>query len=75
MATKYETVADIIADRDALRKDAERWRWWRQRWTALCGYACARSAGLDLRNVYVTSAEQMDAVTDDAIKRARKGAA
>jgi len=27
MATKYETVADIIAERDALRKDAERYRW------------------------------------------------
>lgn len=24
MATKYETVSDIIAERDALRKDAER---------------------------------------------------
>lgn len=29
MIAEYETVADIIADRDALRKDAERYRWLR----------------------------------------------
>lgn len=36
---------------------------------ALCGERCARLAGLDLSKTFVTSAEQMDTVTDEAIAR------
>lgn len=52
--------------RPTLADDAARWRWWRERFAALCGMQCARSAGLDLSTVYVDSPEKMDIVTDAA---------
>lgn len=51
------------------RKDAERWLWWRKRWSAMCTESCARRAGIDLSNVYVQSPEQMDFVTDAAMQK------
>ena len=53
---------------EALRKDADRWRWWRNRWPALCRMEVARFAGLDLTRTYVQSPEDMDAVTDAAMQ-------
>jgi hypothetical protein len=49
------------------RRDAERWRWWRTKHAALCSMSCAQAAGLDLSRTYVTTPQQMDAVTDAAI--------
>ena len=51
-----------------LKRDAERWRWWRNRWPALCRMEVARFAGLDLTRTYVQSPEDMDAVTDAAMQ-------
>jgi len=51
----------------ALRKDAERWRYWRNFWPALCRMEVARFARLDLRAVHVQSPADMDKVTDAAI--------
>jgi hypothetical protein len=56
------------------RRDAERWQWWRQRHDALCGMDCARRAGLDLRRTYVQAPRQMDAVTDEAMRKTPNGA-
>ena len=56
----------------AIADDAARWRWWRERFVALCGMHCARAAGLDLSTVYVDSPEKMDIVTD-AARLARAG--
>ena len=55
-----------------MRKDAERWRWWRQKHQALCSFHCAVQAGLDLRLVYVNMPEKMDEVTDAAMAAAPK---
>lgn len=52
----------------ALQKDAERWRYWRNFWPALCRMEVARFAGLDLTRVYVQSPADMDAVTDAAMQ-------
>jgi hypothetical protein len=58
---------NALAERDALRADAERWRWWRNRWPALCRMDVARFAGLDLSRVHVQGPGDMDAVTDAAM--------
>ena len=49
--------------------DAARWQWWRTRHFALCSMACAKASGLDLSRTYVQTPQQMDAVTDDAMRR------
>lgn len=67
-----EDNARLLAEVEALRLDAGRWRWWRQRWTALCGYNCAREVGLDLSKTYVNNADKMDAVTDAAMAAQEK---
>jgi hypothetical protein len=51
------------------RRDAERWQWWRARHFALCSMACAKAAGLDLSRTYVQTPQQMDAVTDEALRK------
>lgn len=61
-----EDVADVRAERDALRADAERWRYWRNYWPALCRMEVARFARLDLSTTYVQSPADMDKVTDAA---------
>ena len=58
--------AALTAERDALRADAERWRYWRNFWPALCRMEVARFARLDLSRAYVQSPADMDAVTDAA---------
>lgn len=54
-------------------EDAARWRWWRQRWAALCRMEVAASVGLDLSRIHVTNANDMDAVTDAARAGAVEG--
>ena len=54
------------------KPDAERWQFWRVRYSALCTEHCARRAGIDLTSTYVNTPEKMDAVTDAAIDKARK---
>jgi hypothetical protein len=56
------------AEVEALRPDAERWRWWRQHWRALTTMACATEAGIDLRQRGVHSPDDMDEVTDAAMR-------
>jgi len=51
----------------ALRKDAERYRWLRQRHDVLCRMYTAQGLGLDLSAVYVRSVEQFDGVIDAAM--------
>ena len=51
------------------RRDAERWQWWRARHFALCSMACSKAAGLDLSRTYVQTPQQMDAVTDEAMRK------
>jgi hypothetical protein len=63
------SVAEVHRLRQALREDAERWRYWRNYWPALCRMEVARFAGLDLTRVYVQSPADMDAVTDAAMQR------
>lgn len=60
----------LRADVAALRKDAERWRYWRNYWPALCRMEVARFACLDLRTTYVQSPADMDKVTDAAMAAA-----
>ena len=62
-----EALALKIDELAALRRDAQRWRYWRNFWPALCRMDVARFAGLDLRTTYVQSPADMDKVTDDAI--------
>lgn len=50
---------------DAL--DAKRYRWLCERHEAITGMHCARALGLDLREVYVNTPAQLDAVIDAAI--------
>lgn len=50
-------------------KDAARWQWWRQNHQALCAHECATRVGLDLRKIYVSRPEQMDFVTDAAMRK------
>ncbi len=50
----------------ALRADAERWRYWRNFWPALCRMEVARFARLDLSRKHVQSPADMDEVTDAA---------
>lgn len=52
-----------------LEKDAARWRYWRNFWPALCRMEVARFARLDLSTTYVQSPEDMDKVTDAAMRR------
>src|SRR5574340_742807 len=47
--------------------DAERYRWLRQRYNVLCRMHTAQGLGLNLRTVYVRSAEQFDGVIDAAM--------
>lgn len=65
----------LIDELAALRKDAERWRYWRNHWPALCRMEVARFAGLNLRTTYVQSPADMDRVTDAAIAVAADGPA
>lgn len=55
----------------ALEADAARYRWLRQRYDVLCRMQAAQGLGLDLRTVYVRSAEQFDGVIDAAMLAAR----
>lgn len=55
------------AELEALRKDAERYRWLRDRHDVLCRMYTAQGLGLDLSAVYVRSAEQLDGVIDAAM--------
>lgn len=50
-----------------VRKDAARWRYWRNYWSALCRTEVARFARLDLSTIYVQSPGDMDKVTDAAM--------
>ena len=61
---------DAQVELAALRKDAERWRYWRNYWPALCRMEVARFARLDLRTTYVQSPADMDKVTDAAMASA-----
>ena len=53
-----------------IEKDAARWRYWRLFWPALCRMEVAQFARLDLSTTYVQSPEDMDKVTDAAIRPA-----
>jgi len=55
----------------AAEADAERWRYWRVFWPALCMTVVARFARIDLRRKFVQSPKDMDEVTDAAIDAAR----
>ncbi len=48
-------------------RDAERWRYWRNFWPALCRMEVARFARIDLSRKHVQSPADMDDVTDAAI--------
>lgn len=61
------TSADPCRAVEALRKDAERYRWLRERHEVLCRMYTAQGLGLDLSAVYVRSAEQLDGVIDAAM--------
>ncbi len=67
-----DEIERLTAERDALRADAERWRWWRNFWPALCRIEVAWFVGLDLSRTHVQGPNDMDAVTDAAIDAARK---
>ncbi len=54
-----------------LLADARRYRWLRQRYGALCRAEPAQALGLDLRKVYVNTAEKFDAVVDAAMSAPR----
>jgi hypothetical protein len=54
------------AELATLRADAERWRYWRNFWPALCRMEVARFARLDLSRKHVQSPADMDEVTDAA---------
>jgi hypothetical protein len=56
----------LYGEVERLRADAERWRYWRNFWPALCRMEVARFARLDLRETYVQSPADMDKVTDAA---------
>jgi hypothetical protein len=62
----------LRAERDALKADASRWRFWRCQWPVLTTMRVAQDVGLDLTNFYVSSPEDMDGATDAAIDAARK---
>ena len=68
-------VAQQAAEVQRLRADAERWRYWRNYWPALCRMEVARFARLDLRMAYVQGPAAMDEVTDAAIRAARQDGA
>jgi hypothetical protein len=57
---------------ERLRADAERYRWLRDRHRVLASMGCASGLGLDLRRVYVDTAEKLDAAIDAAIARQRE---
>jgi hypothetical protein len=63
---------ELIAERDALKADASRWRFWRCQWPVLTTMRVAQDVGLDLTTFYVSSPEDMDGATDAAIDAARK---
>jgi hypothetical protein len=63
----WELRKKMQAEVAALRKDAERYRWLRQRHDVLCRMYTAQGLGLDLSAVYVRSAEQLDGVIDAAM--------
>jgi len=68
---KLEAELDRLrAENDALQKDAERWRYWRNYWPALCRFEVARFARIDLTRVHVDSPALMDQVTDAAMQAA-----
>jgi hypothetical protein len=50
-----------------LRSDVERYRWLRDRHRVLASMKCASGLGLDLRRVYVDTAEKLDAAIDAAL--------
>lgn len=62
-----DTGASGITVAAALRKDAERYRWLRERHEVLCRMYTAQGLGIDLSAVYVRSAEQLDGVIDAAM--------
>jgi hypothetical protein len=61
-------VRALEAEVEALRPDADRWRWWRQHWRALTTMAVVNEVGLDLRERGVWNANDMDEVTDAALR-------
>jgi hypothetical protein len=63
---------ELRAERDALKADASRWRFWRCQWPVLTTMRVAQDVGLDLTTFYVSSPEDMDGATDAAINAARK---
>lgn len=65
------TKADPCQAVEILRRDAERYRWLRQRHDVLCRMYTARGLGLDLSAVYVRSAEQLDSIIDAAMKESK----
>lgn len=65
----HEAADRIDADAErikALEADAERYRWLRERYSALTRMEIARGLGLDLSKVYVNTAEKFDAAIDAA---------
>lgn len=67
-----ECVREMREELAALRKDAERWRYWRNFWPALCRMEVARFARLDLSKTHVQSPTEMDRVTDAAMAQESK---
>ena len=58
--------AELRAEVERLRVDAERYRWLRQRYPALTTMQAARGVGLDLSRTFVNTAEKFDAAIDAA---------
>lgn len=65
-AAELRRLAAVEAERDALRADAERYRWLRERYQILTHEIPAKALGLDLRRLYVNTREKFDAVIDAA---------
>ena len=72
----------VLADRERraglieeLLADAKRYRWLRERHRVLARMECASGLGLDLRRVYVDTAEKLDAAIDAALAEQRAGEA
>jgi hypothetical protein len=63
----------LSAEVVALRKDAERYRWLRERYQILTNEMPAKALGLDLRRLYVNTREKFDTAIDAAMKGAANG--
>lgn len=67
-AAELRRLSAVEAERDALRVDAERYRWLRERYPTLTREMPAKALGLDLRRLYVNTREKFDAAIDAAMK-------